>query len=304
LKRFVFLIFFIGVGALYGSIEDWFKPVDDKPGPHSFGPIDFIYVINLDQRPEKWADCFDQLNPYGIFPCRFSAVNGWELPLEKINILGIEYAQGMKPGLKGTYYSDAGKRCDEIMREGQRYFCHGLSPGAIGIILSHLSVLQDAFDNGYETVWVMEDDIAVINNPLILCDLIAELDAVVGKNEWDIFFTDRDTKGRDGNYVKCRSYAPRPNFTPSDVKKFGCEPIKIAPNIQQIFARYGSYSMIIRRSGIKKLLDFFKRYQLFLPYDMDFYLPEDIKLYGVFDDVVSTKPDALSDNGKPGYRHK
>ncbi|MFI5334690.1 MAG: hypothetical protein ACHQT8_05960 [Chlamydiales bacterium] len=32
-------------------------------------------------------------------------------------------------------------------------------------MLSHLSILQDAFDSGYETIWVMEDDIEVVRNP-------------------------------------------------------------------------------------------------------------------------------------------
>lgn len=31
-------------------------------------------------------------------------------------------------------------------------------------MLSHLSVLKDALDSGYETIWVMEDDIHIIQD--------------------------------------------------------------------------------------------------------------------------------------------
>jgi len=51
-----------------------------------------------------------------------------------------------------------------------------MSRGAIGIILSHLSVLQDAYDAGYETIWVMEDDIELLGNPHSVSDLISELE--------------------------------------------------------------------------------------------------------------------------------
>ena len=52
-----------------------------------------------------------------------------------------------------------------IDKEGEVYFSLALSRGAIGIILSHLSVLQDAYDAGYETIWVMEDDVEVLQMP-------------------------------------------------------------------------------------------------------------------------------------------
>ena len=62
--------------------------------------------------------------------------------------------------------------------------------------------------------------------------------------------------------------------------------------------------MIVRRTGMKKILDFIKTHHIFLPYDMDFYMPENIRIYTVINDVVSTQPGALSDNGGPNYLNK
>lgn len=288
--------------AVFGGIEQYFKPALNKPEACSIRNIDYIYTINLDQRPEKFAYCINQLAPYGILPYRFSAFNGWELTGSELNKLGVVYQPGMIQGLKGTYFLPNGEHVHEIMQcPGRTYFCHRLSKGAIGIVMSHLSVLQDAYDCGYETVWVMEDDIQVIRDPHLLSDYIDMLDSLVGKQGWDILFTDKDTKGQNGSYVICRSHAPRPNFSPSNPAKFRQEPLPIDSHLARIYARYGAYSMVLRRSGMKKILDFFKTYHIFLPYDMDFYLPEDIHLFGVLHDIVSTKPDALSDNGRPNY---
>lgn len=63
----------------------------------------------------------------------------------------------------------------------------------------------------------------------------------------------------------------------------------------------GAHSLILRRSGIRKLLQFLKAHQLFFPYDMEYIIPPGIKLFTVREDVVSNLPKALSDNGGPNY---
>ncbi|MGL4540608.1 MAG: glycosyltransferase family 25 protein [Candidatus Rhabdochlamydia sp.] len=262
-------------------------------------------MINLDERPEKYQHSLQQLTPYGIIPCRFSAVNGWDLPLEIINSIGVPYESWMRGGIWGTSYSitNDGNPFHEVMQEGINYFCHCMSKGAIGIALSHLSILQDAYDSGYETIWVMEDDIEVIGNPHILSNLIDELDTLVGKEGWDILFTDQNTKGQDGTYIPCLAYALRPNFSPSDPNRF-TRKRNISRNLRQVGARYGAYSMIVRRSGMEKILNFIKNNHLFFPFDMEFILPDQIRLFTVINDVVSTLPRALSDNGHPNYLNK
>lgn len=294
-------MFFNSLNGL--PLEYYFKKADNKATNHTMKHIDFIYTINLDQRPEKFAQCTNQLNKYGIYPYRFSAVNGWELTLDILNDVGVKYEPWMPRDLMGTSYP-AGKDYQyfhELMHvEGKNYFCHTMGRGTIGIVLSHLSVLQDAYNSGYNTIWVMEDDIHVIHDPHKISTLIEKLDETVGSGQWDILFTDRDTKGRDGNYVPCFGHARRPNFSPNNPQRFARRK-RISNLFRQIGARYGTYSMIVRRSGMQKILEYFKKYRIFLPYDMDFFMPNGIKIYTVLDDIVSTDPVALSDNGKPGY---
>lgn len=310
--KFIFAFFLTNFTILFSGIETHFKPCLNKdPELHKIRNIDFIYMINLDQRPEKLESCTKQLHPFGIFPYRFSAVNGWELSLDVINDVGIKFEPWMKTNILGTYYPTDGSgelpphywKHEIIHVIGRNYFCHTFARGTIGIALSHLSILQDAYNSKYETIWVMEDDIQILKNPNIIPDLIDRLDSLLGKNGWDVLFTDRDMLSREGKYIPCLGYALRPNFTPSNPSKF-LESKNTSPDFRKIGARYGAHSMIIRRSGIKKILEFFKTYHIFLPYDLDFIFPEGIRLYTVTSDVVTNQTHALSDNGDPYYKNK
>jgi GR25 family glycosyltransferase involved in LPS biosynthesis len=303
--KILLAIFLLSLNNLSALFEGHLKPCSGKSEIHHMRNIDFIYIINLDQRPEKLKSCTDQLHPFGIYPYRFSAVNGWELTLSDINDLGVTYQPGMDSSIMGTCYLAAnnGKPHHEMINVPNRiYFSHCMAPGPMGIALSHLSILQDAYNSGYETIWVMEDDIFVAKDPTTLPDLIDRLDLLVGHDNWDILFTDPDTKNNDGIYVPCASFAKRPNFSPSNPGKFSLKYV-VSPDFRKVGARYGAYSMIVRRSGMKKILDFFKAYQIFLPFDMEYTLP-DIHLYTLNYDLVATQINALSDNGKPNCKDK
>jgi GR25 family glycosyltransferase involved in LPS biosynthesis len=299
-------IFLVCAAVAHADLEEYLKKTSDKSGMQSIRNIDFIYMINLDERPEKCAQTMQRLAPWGIIPYRFSAVNGWDLSLELLNDVGVKFGFWMQEGKWGTCYLPEQNGIalhEQMCVPGRNYFSHCMSRGAVGIALSHLSILQDAYDSGYKTIWVMEDDIDVIRDPHVLSDLIDELDSVAGKTEWDILFTDLDTKGNDNKRVPCTSYAFRPNFTPANPQRFAKMQI-VSPNLRRIGARYGAYSLIVRRSGMKKILDFFNNYQIFLPFDMEYTQPDDIRLYTVLNDVVSTQINSPSDNGAPNYKNK
>jgi GR25 family glycosyltransferase involved in LPS biosynthesis len=301
---FVFLAL---LSVARGDIEDHFKKVLNKSSCYSMKNIDFIYLINLDQRPEKFRMSMDQLAPYGIYPYRFAAVNGWELSLEAINDVGVKFSPEMEGGFAATSYhlDGEGKPSHEVIeRYGQTYFVHCLPRGAIGCTLSHLSILQDAYDAGYETIWVMEDDIEVIRDPRMIPDLIEKLDQRVGRGEWDVLFTDRDFRNASGDHVPAYGAAKRLGFEFFHHLNDYSFKTDISPEFRRIANRYGTASMIIRRSGMKKILQFFKAHQMYLPYDMDLIYARGIKIYTVSEDVVSNLAHAISDVGGPFYLEK
>lgn len=291
----------------HGALQDHLKKAEGKQNDHKIRNIDFIYMINLDERPQKYALSKQHLDKYGIHPYRFSAVNGWKLSLEAINDVGVMYQPGMTPLLATTYLKLGDKiiHSHEYMRQfGKTYFCHCMSLGVIGCSLSHISVLQDAYDSGYETIWVMEDDVEILEDPHQLSDLIEELDTLVGSDHWDVLFTDRDYRTGINQYLIASGAAKRPDMDCSQKQRYSdvyTKTIEINNHFRKIAARFATTSMIIRRSGMIKLLEFWKTRNIYLPCDLENYFPPEIQRYGLTFDLVTNMFDSLSDTGSPGY---
>lgn len=300
-KIFCLCVFILTVFHLDAAVTPFLKKVTGKnPSVSRMRNIDFIYLINLDKRPDKYRKSIAQLEKYNIHPCRFSAVCGWDLDLHTINSVGVKYKPGMDAAMRASSYLTSNKKradTNYITTPGQTYFVHCFSLGAIGCALSHLSVLKDAYDSGYETIWVMEDDIKIIKDPKILPVLIDHLNMFVGKGNWDILFTDRDFKNKKNEYVPNTGYARRPNFTPNNTEKFASRR-NIGKEFRKIGARFGTTSMIISRTGMGKILAYYDKYHIFLPIDMELSMPNDINLYTVQEDVVGNLPDASSNNSR------
>ncbi len=289
------------------KIEQHLRKATNKSLEHKIDGIDFIYMINLDERPEKFALATTELAFYGIYPYRFSAVNGWKLSTAAINEVGVKFSSdfGQEKFLGSIYREINGQEHlgHEILRaNGETFFTLGMSHGAIGIVLSHLSILQDAYDSGFQTIWVMEDDVEVVDNPGQIPESIQKLDALVP--DWDILFTDTDTKDRAGHHVACRAVAARPNFPIPPLSAYLQHFYPVSSDLSRIGMRYGAYSMIVRRSGMKKILQHFKTYGIFIPYDMDLWLNPELKMYCVRKDIVSHRAGAPTDNSEPHYLKK
>lgn len=310
MQKLIFSLFLLILcSTSHAALQDRLKMCDGKQTNHNMRNVDFIYMINLDERPQKYALCKEQLDKYGINPYRFSAVNGWKLSLEAINDVGVKYKRGMTP-LLATTYPDLGEgdkkiQSHEYMKDnGKTYFNHCTALGAIGCSLSHISILQDAYDSGYETIWVMEDDIEILGNPHEISDLIAELDAVIGHDNWDVLFTDYDYRIGVGKYLPAYGTAKRPDIDCSPEHRYS-EPytktVEINNHLRKIAARFGTASMIIRRSGIIKMLEFWKTRNIYLPCDLENYLAPGIQRYGLTFDLVTNMLNSQSDIGVPAY---
>lgn len=288
-------------------LESFLTNLPTKSDLYSFGTIDCVYIINLDKRPEKLAISLEQLNPYNIHPYRFPAVNGWKLTTDEINQLGVKLRDNdVATTFIGAVFRNIENKeytlNEFINKLDTTYFSSGITKGAIGCIISHLSILQDAYNAGYNIIWIMEDDIKIITDPQIIPSLLTELTNL--DSNWDILFTDANSKNNLGDYVPCQALAMRPNAPIAPLSSYLNKSHLVNKNFSSIGMRYGTYSMIIHRSGMKKILDYYKKYAIFLPYDADYWLDTSLKMYHTNIDIVSTIPNAISDNGKPAYNKK
>jgi len=306
MKKIVWTLFLMHL-SLSADVFDHLQPCQGKEeGAHSFGNIDCVYLINLDECKEKLQHCQDECKVYNINPYRFSAIHRKNLSIEQLRDVAFQVKRGIDPAQLGrlqcTYYTKEGEK-EKIVHSlvgdpaVNSYFCHCIGKAAIAITLSHLSILQDAYDSNYETIWVMEDDIIIEKHPELLLRGIEELNKTY-RDGWDVLFTDPDTVNSRGEPVPCCAVTQRPNSPLIYYNKESNRriPISKGSNITTVYYRYGAYSMIISRSGIKKILDFYKENDIFLPYDMEYNSFIPLKKFAFRFNVVSHLVGARTDN--------
>src|SRR5579872_6490989 len=90
--------------SCYGAVVPHLPKVPHDADCISIPNIDFIYLINLDQRPEKYKASIDQLHPFSIQPMRISAVYGWYLPKQLLHDIGLVFTPEMWRGKENVLY--------------------------------------------------------------------------------------------------------------------------------------------------------------------------------------------------------
>lgn len=287
-------IFFLLALPCFGNIENQYRKLEFKLGSSGMRNIDYIYLINLDQRPEKWQNSINQLLPYGIFPERFPGIYGWKLTPEELNEMALKFEPGMWTGRETVmHFPPDGNGTPQWIHlndscYGKSVFSGWTVKGTIGCSLSHLSILQDAYNAGYETIWIMEDDIRVLEDPHQLSDRVDELNSLVGSSGWDALYTDFEclSVDREKDLALQVPWMWRPDMPYRDIH-FLAEHTDLNENFLKIGSRIRAHSIIYSRAGIEKILKFYRMSNNFLPYDCEIALIPDIQLYVVKKPIVS-----------------
>ncbi len=244
----------------------YLKAIDVTCSKSGMEPIDCVYVINLDERPEKWQRMQTILEERGIKANRVSGINGWNLS-------------------------------EEILKEllGPYAYSHPLTGGTIGCFLSHFSVYKDALDRGYKLIWVLEDDADFVGNLAEIPEFLHKLTEIDPK--WDIFYTDIDCRNDQGGYfpfvVEYNHRPDRPLPWP-----FGYYSLKLfaGDGLFRIHGRYGATSMLISRCGLEKIVSYLSQNYIATAIDCDLHFIQDIREYVPTKEIVTNlRRDASSD---------
>ncbi|CRX38268.1 glycosyltransferase family 25 protein [Estrella lausannensis] len=226
---------------------NYVKPHAELITPCGLDPIDCVYIINLDYRPEKFERVKQLFEERGIPTNRFSAVDGWAIAEEaKIEMFGPYPVR--------------------------------LSGGKIGCLLSHLSVMQDAVDRDFSIIWVCEDDLLFKGDEKKLPDLICELTRI--DPDWDVLYTDPDMLGSSGQRHPSYHYSPRPDQNLKSLSEF-LKRERRGSSFTTIGQRWGNHSYIMSRKGLKKTLDYFRHVYLWDTFDTDRHYVPGIRQYGL-----------------------
>ena len=227
-------------------------------------PIDCVYVINLEARPEKWKRMQTLLKERGINANRVNAVNGWQLS-------------------------------DEIAKEVAGPYPVQVKGGPLGCLLSHFSIYKDAYDRGYKVIWILEDDADFIEDIRQIPTYLKVLSKV--DPDWDIFYTDVDPKYGEAGYALYlvnKPMRPGQNMLPYQyysLRLLACS------GIFRILGRYGFTSMLISRSGLEKCVNYLSHTYVWAPIDCDLHFIPGIREYVPAKEIVTNlRPNGNSDS--------
>ncbi len=259
---FIFSLFFLfHLAAVYSDLVDpgsniipvakYLKPIEISQFESGLSGVDCIYVINLDQRKERWKRTRKLLKTHKLQANRVSAINGYYI------------SQQTRKQLKGPYPAQ-------------------IRAGEIGCLLSHISVIKDAYERGFDCIWVLEDDVEFVEDIQQLSPLLIQLSQI--DPEWDVLYTDVDSQ-KNGQPILSLSTNFRPDreYQPLD---YYLKKTLVSNDIMNIRQRFGMYSVLISRRGIKKILTYFLNNYLWSAIDIDIHYIPGIREYAMTRDIV------------------
>jgi hypothetical protein len=270
--------------------------IENKKQKEQIKNLDFIYLINLDKRPERLIRSNEQLARFNLQAHRFPAIYGWELSQAVFNDIALQFHFPMffdRPVHFALAHRRTKPRFLNASCYGRACVHYTMAAGALGCYLSHLSILLDAFKSGYQTIWVLEDDCTIQENPAVFSEWLDQLDSATDK-DWDVLYTDNDdhfisetVRNHMGGGAWGRPGIPMT----SDLWRFQT----VGKDFYRIGGRTQTHSMIYRRRGISKILDFIMMNGIFRPYDLDLPFIPDLKLFNAGHDIVHGRDRAFSD---------
>lgn len=250
MKYWIGLFFLIAVGFFFMpskvKISNYLKPLQVKSHETGIAGIDCIYCINLDIRKDKWETVCKEFEKQKIKVNRVSGVNGWtELTkADRKKLLAHEKA---------------------------------LKPGQIGCFLSHLSVLKNAQEEGFEHILVLEDDVTFLSPIKEVAHYLNRLSQL--DPEWDLLFLDRWTMEDWG----LKDRFDRLGSTMSEVIK---KPKERISSFSRVYYRHALYGVVISKKGVDKLLNHFCQGPFLLAIDTEMNHIDQIHMYETDHDFV------------------
>lgn len=234
-------------------ITKYLKTIELTEPESGLEMIDCIYLINLDIRPQKWDRMKPLLDERGLHANRVSGIYGWKIPIEVQNEL-------------------AGPHPRRVL------------PGHLGCFLTHLSIIKDAVERDFETIWVCEDDLEFTEDVGQLPGLLKDLYEI--DPDWDVFYTDIDTKDSRGTHFPRLAADFRPDH-PQKPLDYYTQKVQVTKDIMKIGHRAGMYSYLISRKGLRKILNYFTHVYIWTNIDMDIHYIPEIREYATTRDVVT-----------------
>ena len=231
MKKLKVLFFFCLISSKLltenSPVLSYLKSIELENSYSGLEKIDSIYIINLKRRPDRKKNMEAIFSKNHLLPNFFDAIDGRNLTQNDFNILT---AKGRAPSLWNR--------------------------NQVGCLLSHLSIIKDAFDRNYECIWICEDDVKFVGSPNLLSSYINELNSL--DQNWGCLYTDTTTHGR--HFPQMRQALRNGQICPKNLNEMK----KINKHFLFEGFRFLTHSWIFSRKGMKLVLDYYSKYYLFI----------------------------------------
>jgi GR25 family glycosyltransferase involved in LPS biosynthesis len=187
--------------------------------------IDFTYIINLNSTNQVIINRLKKIDwPYNINYYVLPAVNGWEIVKDK-----------SKSPFKFKL-ADWWKLDDHT----NTFYNRNITPGEAGCMLSHYKCIKAAYDAGFETILILEEDFVYKGK----FPTQSELDDV--PDDWSMLYLDRNALWE--NELKVNKHVTKVGYTYNThaylVSRKGMEEIINSPILDNIIASDEFFSAI------------------------------------------------------------
>lgn len=288
----IFFMVLVSCYASAGSFEDCFKKCLHKRAYHDIAGVDYIYMINAKKDLSLFRRQKKAFAKYNIVPYRFNAVDPDSLTYKAISNIGVK-AFNTKyewEALCIKKYKKGWLMAPKIMRDANAtYFGLNMNMDKIARNLDFLSVIYDAYKSKKNCVWIMEDDVDIVVDPNILTGYLIALRT--NDSKWDVLYTDAADQvsyaSNEDVFIDCARpdvdlnaleyYRPKPD-----------EPRTMDSDVSKASFRVYSYSFLLSRDGMKKILSYYHKHRFFIPFSLEMQLIPNMHVYSLREPIVTS----------------
>lgn len=160
-----------------------------------------------------------------------------------------------------------------------KYCSKNVSSYLLAQILTHLTAYQHCLQNNIPLALMLEKNAFIYSEVQNLFTTLNELEKLYPK--WDILFTDLHYHlPKDGSIAK-------PQITKNN--KIIPTHKALSNNISSVNSRYGTVSYIISLRGMNKILEYYTRNWLDLPFDQALFKIPRLRIFSVNEDIITNE---------------
>lgn len=286
---FLFLGFF-AFTLRGGELERSYKEAKHKRPFHVIAGIDYIYVINAKKDIGKFRELKKRFSKYDIVPYRFDAVDASNLTYKTLSNVGYRTGKAME--FDATEVTRDGKntifRNAMIADPKAVYFHQSMTLGSIARNLDFLSVMYDAYKSKYKVAWIMQDNVQILIDPNVLTGCLVEMEEQDPK--WDILYTDLGSRDKHAPSYEDFIQPMRPDVEfeePGFYASRRTESYMSCYPAMRLGLRTGAESFLVSRAGMRKILSYYHKHRLFIPFEVEIQLIESLNSYELCREVVT-----------------